>query len=399
MALLTEERPGIDWSKLAQGSDGTSLPPFSSSSSSLQSVVDVIPKQKSEAQSKDESKKSPAFNHSRHESQGLIARVKNALKSKNIASTIMTTVFIKAWFEKTVGEWGFASPLPKGGLFSMPDKINKVVFGPEFDKKNLSFKDSKKPGNFLEKTFATLVTSAFLQNIAFLGTMRGGKLPEGDTIGARVVNSLKHPDKHSVHFSTATMCTLVALMGITRTTISLQKLHGIKKESQSIDFKSDAVKGNVSSLVAGIASLVCSPLIFFGAFKIKKDIDKPAPDKNVRESKHLAEAERFAHGKHPDHQLGFFESLQPKNMIAIAKYAWEHDKVGLLGRGLQVLLEAAWLMKGRSDLNQNPANAAAYNTVKGSMTGIIMSGFVQPHFVYSRLWADAQKKQSATVSR
>jgi hypothetical protein len=217
MAQATEVRPQArNWSGTAKGSDGAFAEPmFSSSVSSLQSVT--VPRQRQpehgpQAQQKPRSS-GPVFSQSSHDSQGFVGRMKTIVQPKNLMSTFMAAAFIKGWGDKTLGTWGIASPFA-GKTTYLSDQpwvieARKLLYGKEFDKRNLEKAKTAKPGPFLDKAMAVSVTAGLIQNIAFFLTKRGGEVPEGDTMFERALNAIKHPDRHSVHFSNATLLPVV----------------------------------------------------------------------------------------------------------------------------------------------------------------------------------------------
>lgn len=326
------------------------------------------------------------------ERHGALWRLKNAfLNSENAISTWMTLGFIKAWTDKTMGAWGVSSPLGKLGthLPSLPgqEKFTALAYGKDFDKSKLSSAGNRKPEGFFEKTMAVSITGALIQNLAFFMTARGGEIPDGETMGARVKNSLLHPDKHSVHFSSATMTGFIGLIGISRAAIGLK---GLKSGDP------EAAKKNTMMLVSGLSALVSAPLIFTGIFRIDKNA-KPAVDPQEEAAQRQQKDEAaFDHSKTGKTKAkGMMESLKPSHLKDMWQYAFQHDKIGLLGRSLAVAMELGFMLDGRMQLQKDPTSASAHKTVQGGLTGLVLT-CMQTHFVYDRLLTNAQKDKGAS---
>lgn len=336
------------------------------------------------------------------ERRGAVWRLKNAfLNSENAISTWMTLGFIKGWTDKTMGAWGVSSPVSKltaegtalGNLTSripsLPgqEKFTRLAYGKDFDKSKLSSAGNRKPEGFFEKTMAVSITGALIQNLAFFMTARGGEIPDGETMGARVKNSLLHPDKHSVHFSSATMTGFIGLIGISRAAIGLK---GLKSGDP------EAAKKNTMMLVSGLSALVSAPLIFTGIFRIDKNA-KPAIDpKEAAEKQQQRDEKAFTQGgKQGNAAKGLLESVKPSHLKDMWQYAFQHDKIGLLGRSLAVAMELGFMLDGRMQLQKDPTSASAHKTVQGGLTGLVLT-CMQTHFVYDRLLTNAQKDKGAS---
>lgn len=364
---------------------------FSRSTSESQNIVTA---QKEQEKSEDNGSKGPVW------------RLKNAfLKSENMISTYMTLGFIKGWTDKTFGAWGVPSPLDKVGsklgtdrlkehLPAVPGqkKLAELAYGKDFDKSQLTSASSTKPETFTQKALATAVTGALIQNVAFFMTARGGEIPDGDTMMQRAVNAVKHPDKHSVHFSNATISALIGVIGMCRTTM------GIKGLAQN---DPENTKKNVSMLVSGLCGLVATPLVFGGMFRMDKDeMAQKAKEQDSEAEKNAsfekgeevfaAKRDGAAPEKHSATK-GLISSLSPKHLGEMWKYALQNDKMGLVGRALTVAVEMGFVASGRADLQKDPTNEAAYKTVKGGLTGMALT-FMQAHFVYDRLLTNSRSE-------
>lgn len=341
-------------------------------------------------------------------SHGVAWRLKNAfLKSENAISTWMTLGFIKAWTDKTMGAWGIRSPLHqlpgnsavqgvKRHIPALPfaGPMTRLAYGRGFDKSKLVSTANRKPETKWEKAMAVGVTGALVQNLAFFMTARGGELPEGNSMKERIWNSLRHPDKHSVHFSTATMSAFIGLIGVSRVAMGIQGMRGNEP---------DSVRKNAMMLVSGVSALVSAPLVFSGLFRMDKDRLQAAPDPEadaargtaLRERDEAAFSKRDAASRGAG-QLGkgLAASLKPSHLKEMWQYAFKHDRIGLLGRALAVTMEMGFLMDGRMQLAKNPTSESAYKTVKGGLTGLVLT-CMQTHFVYDRLLTNAKKDVAA----
>lgn len=369
---------------------------FSRSTSQPQNIVTVEQEQAKEGE--------PAR-------KGPVWRLKNAFfKSENVISTWMTLGFIKGWVDKTFGAWGVTSPIDKAGqalgadrltakLPKLPgqQKLAELAYGKDFDKSKLSSASSAKPQTFTQKALATAITGALIQNVAFFMTARGGEIPEGDTMFQRASNAIKNPDKHSVHFSNATISALIGVIGMCRTAL------GIKGLAQN---DPESTKKNVSLLVSGLCGLVATPLVFGGMFRMdKEEMAKKAQeqeqDGEAKKAESLEKGEKvFAdklEGKAPEKHStakGLIASLSPAHQVKMWKYALENDKMGLVGRALSVAVELGFVASGRADLQKDPTNESAYKTVKGGMMGMVLT-LMQAHFVYDRLLTNSQSAAPA----
>lgn len=333
----------------------------------------------------------PVFRKSQHESHGIVWRLKNAAKKENLMGTVMTLGFIKGWADKTLGAWGISAPTSKFKLPlpSIPGSgtVNQALYGKGFDKSKLSFNgEGQKPQTKMEKMMAAGVTAALAQNVAFFMTARGGEVPEGDTILQKTVNSLKHPDKHSVHFCTVTISAILALLSAGRTGVALQgfkDMRGNQYAGKGDFLRSNDFQKNASMLVGGLSGLICSPLIFAGLFGIK---DKPADKQAEKDGSDAADKplKSFAESKAEKGKGGFMASVRPGHLKDMWNYAVKHDRVGLIGRGLALVLELGFIAEGRLALAKDPTNAAAYKTVQGGLVGLVLS-VMQSHFVYDKL--------------
>lgn len=378
----------------------------------------------------------PMFSHSRSEPQAIVQaerslpsaaegqdkqahrgvgwRLKNAfLKSENVVSTWMTVGFIKAWADKTMGAWGVSSPLtrltaegaPLGGLAQkMPaipgmDKFSALAYGKNFDKSKLVSTNNAKPETLLQKTMAVGVTGALMQNLAFFMTTRGGEIPEGDTITQRLLNSLKNPDKHAVHFSNATMSGFIGLIGASRLAMGVQGMMANPPESG---------KKNTMMIISGLSALVSAPLVFTGLFQMTKDGNAPAaldPQEAAKKQEEMLDKaeQAFAKGgdkKHEGAKLGkgILASVKPGHLKDMWQYAMKNDKKGLVGRALAVTMELGFMLDGRMQLQKDPTDRGAHATVKGGLTGLVLT-CMQTHFVYDRLLSTAQKEKGAGMAR
>lgn len=342
--------------------------------------------------------------------KGVGWRLKNAfLKSENAISTWMTLGFIKAWTDKTMGAWGVSSPLDKLSAPGTPiatlkekipslpgmEKMSELTYGKGFDKSQLVSESNRQPESKWEKAMAMGVTGALIQNLAFFMTTRGGEIPEGKNMGERLWNSLKHPDKHSVHFSNATMSGFIGLIGVSRVAMGVQ---GMRKNEP------DAYKKNAMMLVSGLSALVSAPLVFTGLFQIDKEKQSGAADPQAKAEQQAAKQQRDEQAFSKDKGVkqgagakgnGLIASLKPSHMKEMWEYAFKHDRMGLLGRALAVTMELGFMMDGRRQLKEEPANASAYKTVKGGMTGLMLT-CMQTHFVYDRLLSNSKKEAGAT---
>jgi hypothetical protein len=158
---------------------------------------------------------------------------------------------------------------------------------------------------------------------------------------------------------------VVAIGGL-RAGKSGKELYGMANTAggiKNLGIKSEAFKIQVKLLVSGIAGLICAPLMFAGLFKIKKNAQGEQKDREQDKNQDRRTDAATANTKDAgDKELGLLESLNPKNLKEIAAYAWKHDKRGLLGRGLQLLLEMGFLTISRATLKENPQDIGAYNT-------------------------------------
>lgn len=342
------------------------------------------------------------------ERKGVVWRFKNAfLKSENQISTWMTVGFIKAWVDKTFGAWGRASPLnaisektgTAGFLQNLPKPpghgaVTSLLYGKDFQKSELTSSASTPPGTALEKLYAIGVTAGLLQNLTFFMTARGGEVPEGDTIGQRALNALKNPDKHAVHFSNVTMGVIVTLIGAARVALGATGLRDTPEKRRE----------HVSKIVAGMAGLIAAPMMTLGMLRIKKGEDSLGGDKKPsQEGDAQARMEQDASrmrtgedGKNAKDKSGkgLIASLKPGHMKEMWAYALKNDRMGLIGRGLQLIVELGFIADGRMKLAENPQDKGAYATVKGGLTGLVLS-CMQIHFVYDRLLNNSQKAQTA----
>lgn len=341
--------------------------------------------------------------------KGVGWRLKNAFfKSENAISTWMTLGFIKAWTDKTMGAWGVSSPLAKlsepgsavanlkGKMPTIPgmDKITALAYGKDFDKSALVSSANRKPESKWEKAMAVGITGALVQNLAFFMTTRGGEIPEGKNMMQRLWNSLKHPDKHSVHFSNATMSGFIGLIGVSRVVMGIK---GMRTNAP------DAIKKNTMMLVSGLSALVSAPLVFTGLFQIDRN-QSSAPDAQAESEKNQAKQQRdeqvFSKDKSDTPEAGakgkgLVASLKPGHMKEMWEYAFKHDRKGLLGRALAVTMELGFMMDGRRQLSEDPTSQSAYKTVKGGMTGLMLT-CMQTHFVYDRLLSNSKKEAGVT---
>lgn len=380
---------------------------FQSSDSRLQGYMGTPPKQTrasgpvfSESQSEAQNIVSAEKVAEKGEKHGVVWRLKNAFTNpENIVSTWMTLGFAQSWVDKTSGAWGVQSPIDKitnsnavtsvsDKLPSMPgkDKLNEFLFNKNFDKSKLSSEHSTKPNTALEKVMAVGITSGILQNLTFLMTKRGGEIPDGKNAFERFTNSLKNPDKHAVHFSTGTMACIISLISLSRLGIAAE---GMKN-------RPDEMKNNMVTLAAGVSGLISSPLVFSGMFKISKEEaeGKQEPQtEQQRQAMVAEEAEKMLAGKDEKHSLGkeLAQSLKPSHLKDMCAYAVKHDKVGLLGRALSVVVEMGFVINGRQELKNDPTNESAYKTVKGGATALALT-VVQTHFVYDRLVSSSKDK-------
>lgn len=53
------------------------------------------------------------------------------------------------------------------------------------------------------------------------------------------------------------------------------------------------------------------------------------------------------------------------------------------------------MMDGRRQLKEDPTSQSAYKTVKGGLTGLMLT-CMQTHFVYDRLLTNSKKEASVT---
>lgn len=342
------------------------------------------------------------------ERKGVVWRFKNAfLKSENQISTWMTVGFIKAWVDKTFGAWGKASPLnvlgEKTGATSFLQNIPKppghgamttLLYGKNFDKNALSVAASKPPGSSLEKLYAAGVTGALLQNLTFFMTARGGEIPDGETVGQRMLNSLKNPDKHSVHFSNLTMACFIALIGATRIALGMK---GYEKAPEG------EKKEPVIKIIAGTAGILTAPLVLFGMFKIKKpdgvSTDQESKDAGDKQAQLERDASQMRSGgddaaKDTKSKSSLIASLKPGHVKEMWQYAWKNDKLGLTGRALSLIIELGFIADGRLTLAKEPTDKSAYSTVKGGVTGLVLN-CMQMHFVYDRLLNNSKQEQAS----
>lgn len=361
-------------------------PVFSASRSAVQGFSPAVKEQQA-------GQDGPVFSESTHETHGIFDRFKNMVKKENLTSTIMGLGFIKGWADKTLGTWGMPAPAiiaGKPGLLShLPGvaKVDEFFYGKGIDKKQLTFKGNPKPQGALQNIMAISITSALVQNLAFMMTKRGGEFPEGKNMWEKAVNSIKHPDKHSVHFSNATMSALLGVMSSTRLLLGLQGMNRMRQGDASQDAKANTMK-----VVAGIAGLICTPMVFVGMFKMKDEKKPENTEEKPQEMKSFAET----HAEKADKKGGFIRSFSPKHMSQMASYAMKHDPMGVIGRGLSLVVELGFIAEGRSALQKAPTNGAAYKSVQGGLTGIALS-ILQAHFVYDRLLANS--KDGAAASR
>lgn len=344
----------------------------------------------------------------RDERKGVVWRFKNAfLKSENQISTWMTLGFIKAWVDKTFGAWGKASPLnafsEKSGLAGFLQNLPKppghgamtaLLYGKEFDKNKLESSASTPPETTLEKLYAIGVTTGLLQNLSFFMTARGGEVPEGDTMGQRALNALKNPDKHAVHFSNVTMGVIVSAIGAARIALGITGLRNTPEKRNEHLYK----------IVAGLAGVIASPMMTFGMLRIKKGEDSlggkkdsEGPEKVQERIEQDANRMRSKEGRSDDKSRsgkGLIASLKPGHMKEMWAYALKNDRMGLIGRGLQLVVELGFITEGRMRLAENPQDKGAYATVKGGLTGLVLS-CMQIHFVYDRLLNNSKKEHAA----
>lgn len=342
------------------------------------------------------------------ERKGVVWRFKNAfLNSDNLISTVMTLGFIKSWTDKTFGLFGQASPLDGSmsriglsgvadKLQTLPgrDKVNKLVYGKENIRETLVKGEKHPPDNIFATMEALGAAGGLVENLAFFMTTRGGEVPEGDNVLQRAVNSFKNPDKHSVHFGTAFITASLALMGVGQIGRSVLELKGNKPDNDT--------RASITRLVSGIAALTAGPMLFVGLFKIKKD-DDPKKEGGKAESKpeekqaqldQDAKQMRDKGGKEDKPSL--ISSLKPSHLKGMAQYAWQNDKIGLTGRFLKLVIDAGFVLNGRSMLRSGErpfTNEAAYKTVKGGLSGMVLNT-MQLHFTYDRLYRNSLKGQS-----
>lgn len=369
MALVTEERPKVKWSELTKGSDGMATPVFSSSHSRVQSAS-TIPSQKSisTGQEKNAQKQGPVFSNSAHESHGFLARMKNAVKPKNLVGTVMGAGFIYSWGSKFLGNLGI----------SLFDK-GTHKFKPSMD---LEF--SQKPT--LDKILSVGIGLGLIQNLLFFGTMRGTEIPEGNHFMEKVSYSLRHPDRHSLHFSAATMGVVAGGISTVRT------IKGIKgfMETGSLSPKKEGFKENIWMLVPGLAGFAGMYLGVSGIFGIKKEAGAKTqiPPAASKEGETIAEKEENS-------IKGLIKSFSPKHLKEMAQYAWKNDKKGLSCRGLMSILETAYIVDGALLIQKDPIKnrEAGLKSIIGGIMGIGLS-LLQTHFVYHGLSVNTKNSAS-----
>lgn len=343
-----------------------------------------------------------------NERHGVVWRLKNAFfKSENVMSTVMTLGFLKAWTNKVMGAWGINLPTserltgensPIGALKqripSIPgsDVLSKLVYGKNFDKTQLKSTHSTKPQSFFENTLAIGTTMGLIQNLIFFMSKRGGEIPEGDTRFQRAVNSFKHPDKHSVHQTSATMSILISLISLSRVGIAVQDRG-----------KEGLGKRNAVYMITGLAGCLCVPLIFAGLFNIKKaenagDVATPSTEVDTQkrieqEAQQMADSKKEG-GKTIGVGKNLVNSLKPAHLKEMWQYAYKNDKMGLVGRAMLLMVDMGFIMHGRLQLGKDPQNTSAYKTVKGGLTGLVLS-CIQLHFVYDRLLTNSKQGAAA----
>lgn len=383
--------------KLDSLSSDDGSPVFSASRSAVQAVA--APERAKQAESEAQG---PVFRESTHEPQGIVHRFKNMVTKENMVSTVMTLGFIKGWLDKTLGAWGLPAPAAIAGkpglLGNVPGvkAVDSVLYGKGIDKSKLTFSGNPKPQGVLPKIMAISITSGLVQNLAFFMTKRGGEFPEGKNMLEKTINSIKHPDKHAVHFSTASISGILAVMSGSRMLMGLQGMNKMRQGDASQDMKT-----NASMVISGIAGLICTPMIFLGMFKIKNEGKDGAasPDKPEEEAKSPEALKTFAEEKAAvgETKGSFIKSFSPKHLKDMAAYAMKHDRMGVVGRGLALVMELGFVAEGRMALQKDPTNGAAYKTVQGGLTGVALS-LLQSHFVYDRLLT-ASQSQGASASR
>lgn len=387
MSPITEKLLKLDASTSEQDA-----PVFSASRSAAQAVVSPA---RDKGVSEDE--QGPVFSESRHEPQGIVHRFKNMVSKENMVSTVMTLGFIKGWLDKTLGAWGLPAPAVIAGkpgmLGNVPGAkaVDSILYGKGIDKSKLTFSGNPRPEGILPKVMAISITSGLVQNLAFFMTKRGGEFPEGKNMLEKTINSIKHPDKHAVHFSTATISGILAVMSSSRMLMGLQGMNKMRQGDTSQDMKT-----NASMVISGIAGLICTPMIFLGMFKIKDDGKEGAeaakPEDAPKEMKTFAEEKAAA----ANDKTGFVKSFSPKHLKDMAAYALKNDRMGLVGRGLALVMELGFVAEGRMALQKDPTNGAAYKTVQGGLTGVALS-LLQSHFVYDRLLTASQQKNASAT--
>jgi hypothetical protein len=326
------------------------------------------------------------------------------LGPEHLFGSLMAAVYIYRWSK------GVKSALPNE-LVGPAENRAKGIGGVAS-----ALKNTEKP--FL---LAGMVGS-LLVNVGIALSARGAEVPEGDTLGQRVVNTLKHPNQSAMQLN-------AILMGATLTAISSSKLKSGLEGVRANEKGTLAYTESMASVLSGVAYLISNPIVFLGIMGIKRNKEANAPtqeaakepdaktatSQNPEQTVQKVAAETqdsptFAKSKtrilSADNLKAAFEPYSPKSLKASFSHALKHDKKGLTARTLAVAAEIGFIVEGT--MRMKKVQSGAYSDVSMSEQDAIMAkgkaarnfgimGVIvtvgQGAYTYGRLYMDSLKAQ------
>lgn len=273
------------------------------------------------------------------------------------------------------------------------------------------------------------MVGSLLINIGIMLSSRGAEVPEGETLGRRMINTLKHPNQSA-------MQTNAILMSATITALSASKLntgiHGMRDNKKG----TLAYSEGLANVTSGIAYLISNPLIFLGIMGMKRS-DKKDKDKKNQTNADTADgtvqamavsskneptdqkpAEQEAKNKPSafsksesrifsmDNLKAAFKPYSPKALKSSFSYAIKHDPMGLTARALAVVAETGFIIGGSmrmksiakgdyKELSKTDQDKKLFQAKAGRDFGImgVIVTLGQGAYTYGRIYMDSIKEQ------